>query len=86
MVVGTTSAVDFDISLRVCQLQGFHTPYTDVAGVQRNGLKRPKSFALSSALWCNTNNFPDGEVGPGNRWDHSDASILSVPLAPAPYV
>jgi hypothetical protein len=61
-------------------------PYTVVAGVQRNGPKWAKSFALNSALWCNNNNFPDGEVGPGNRREHRDASISSEPLAPAPYV
>ena len=85
-MVGTASASYCHISMRACQKQCFHTPYTNVAGVQRNGLKRVKSFALSSALWCNNSNFPDGEVGPGNRREHKGASILNEPLAPAPYV
>jgi hypothetical protein len=69
-----------------CQLQGLRTPCVNVAGVQRNGLIQVKSFALNSALWCNNDNFPEGEVGPGNRREQKDACILNEPLAPEPYV
>ena len=60
---------------RSYQLQGLRTPSVNVAGVQRNALIQVKSFALNSALWCNNDNFPEGEVGPGNRREQTDACI-----------
>ena len=72
--------------MRACLWQGLHTLADVVAGVQRNALNRVKSFALNSSLWCNNDNFPEGEVGPGNRREHKGASILNEPLAPEPYV